>query len=88
MTPWGIRAMELARTNRGWRCEVAFRVRTRRQSTMEDHVVYDGADGHGPLSVLLACWRGLRARHREVLRLQSLDGPWSLTDPGGLGESR
>jgi hypothetical protein len=78
VSTWAIRAVEFARATRGWRCEVAFRVQTQRQCTMEDHAVYDGAAGHGPLSILLAYLRGLRAMRREARRLRAIPGPWTL----------
>jgi predicted DCC family thiol-disulfide oxidoreductase YuxK len=76
--PWTIRAVEFARTTRGWRCEVAFRVSTHRQFTMEEHAVVAGSGGWTLLDAAVALWRALRERRRMVRDLQALPGPWTL----------
>ncbi len=78
MKPWTIRAVEFARTNIGWRCEIAYRFQTHAQFTMEDHAIASGAKGHGPISILVAYLRTRRSMRRWIAHVQSIPGPWNL----------
>lgn len=72
--------VQFHKASRGWVCEIAFRVRTERQSTMEDHTIR----GHGvktqwmPLGLVTAFINArynVRAFAHEV---RSILGDWNL----------
>jgi hypothetical protein len=69
--------VQFSKATRGWNCEIAFRVQTRRQCTREDHTVR-GYGKLGVLGALLAYVNARRAVRREVRLLQALPGPWPI----------
>lgn len=80
MRKWTIRAVEFKRAQRGWLCEIAFRVPTHRQCTWEDHAIrgYGGLGRLGLRGVAGSFLDARRVMRREILILQALPGQWTL----------
>jgi len=69
--------VQFSRATRGWICEIAFRVQTRRQCTREDHTIR-GYGRLGAFGALLAYLDARRAARRFVAILQAMPGRWPL----------
>jgi hypothetical protein len=75
-----INSIDFGKASRAWNCQIDFRVKTRRQCTMECHAV-TGSGLHlrfGLIGVLSALLSAIKIFRYEYKRLQSLPGSFEL----------
>ena len=70
--------VDFARAQRAWTCSISFRVKTRRQFTVECHSVIGHGTGHGIVGVVTSYLNARRHMSELCKTLRQIPGDFEL----------